>query len=206
MKKLLSIFLLVLFAAQGCSLVSTSEQAMSENVKSSFVDALDCGDADIENSAYCAVTHIGDFDLVLPDDVQTYLGFSMALVDGDDVESSIVATSHVAALHLGPETARLTALVATTEEDEIELGQISADIETLLSGVEHSFDISEGLASYLDGERDFTGYTILESTVTSATYDSPLPYTIHYTGNAYVVIEDAIGGVYVSVFPDTPVS
>ncbi len=206
MRKTLLTFMVLLLIVSGC-LLSGPEESVSEGVIKRFAEEIDCSDGSTDPyNHWCAVEHIGEFSLVLPEEVQTYLGFSVALSDDESVRDAIDTNTHVAALHIGPDTARLTALIGTTDQDNEQLDSIAAFLTGALQGIGGQLNVPEDLIAYLESEREFPGYTMSKLDDVSAVYNAELPYTVYYItdqfyGDAYLVIEDAIGGLYVSVFP-----
>ncbi len=171
-----------------------------------FSQELHCevGKRDV-NRHWCAVTRIGKDEFAAPKQTTTYLGVTVPLKADDAIRRTVLDRTAVAALHLGPAGARLTSLKASSPQEEKEMLPVLVAIGLTLKGeIQGPIPVSPGLWGFLRSEQSQPGYP-LKTSKTSAEYVGKLPASIYRVntaaGAAYVVVEAASDGQFVSVFP-----
>jgi len=192
------------------SLTHAAQGSGASELAQRFAHALDCGPGKRDlNRHWCPVTRIGKDSFATPAQTTTYLGLSVTLRPNDEVRKAVLEHTEVAALHLGPTGVRLTSLRPSNEQEKQDMLPILLSIgNALKSGSSDSIAMSAGLNGFLTGESKKPGYP-LRVGKDSAEYTGKLPaqiYRVQVQAGlfAYVVVETAPDGRFVSIFPVVP--
>ena len=171
-----------------------------------FAASIKCGAKDKDpQRAWCAVTKVDKAAFKAPKETSTLLGLSVELPDDADVNTQLLGTTSVSALHLGSATAKLTSLKPSNEQEAKDMVPVLFDIAGALKMDGKSIGVTKDLNDYLTSERAKPGNP-MKAAGKSMEYTAKLPSRLYQVGNAYVVIESAAKGYFVSVFPAVPLT
>ncbi len=153
--------------------------------------------------AWCPVTRLDSAAFKAPAQTSTLLGLSVELPDGGAVNGQLLETTSVSALHLGAAAVRLTSLKPSNEQEKKDMLPVLFDIAGALKMDGKQIKVPRDLDGFLTSERAKPGYP-MTATGRAMEYTGKLPARLYQVGNAFVVIESAPKGYYVSVFPAVP--
>lgn len=159
------------------------------------------------NRVWCPVAAAGHGPFTPPDKTAIRIGLTLALPAGKDPADVVLANTSLAALIIGKDGAKITALTASNDAERKELAMVTASVAAALKGLGSPVTVKPDLESYL--EQHATSLHPLALDADGGKFQgSALLATIERVegapwGAAWVVMEPAGKGTYVSVFPDS---
>jgi hypothetical protein len=199
----LTLALLVAFPSTGFAEGPLTDDAVGAIAKR-FAASIKCDakSKDLQR-AWCAVTKVDKAAFKAPRATTTMLGLSVELPDGAEVNTQLLDTTSVSALHLGASAVRLTSLKPSNEQEKKDMLPVLFDIAGALKMDGKAVGVTKDLGGFLDGERAKPGYP-MTAAGKAMEYTGKLPSRLYQVGAVYVVVESAPKGYYVSVFPAVP--
>ena len=171
-----------------------------------FSASIKCGAKEKDpQRAWCAVTKVDKAAFKEPKDTTTLLGLSVELPEGADVNTQLLGTTTVSALHLGAAAVKLTSLKPSNEQEAKDMLPVLFDIAAALKLDGKAIGVTKDLNDYLTGERATPGNP-MKAAGKSMEYTAKLPSRLYQVGNVFVVVESAAKGNFVSVFPNVPLT
>ena len=152
---------------------------------------------------WCPVAHLAQAKYLPVKAPNSALGLSMELPDEGELRRLLLDTTSLSALHLARGTARVTSLKPSSEQEKADLLPVLYDVALALKGMGQSVSVTRDLNAFLSTERAKAGYP-LKAAGKSMEYAGKLPARLYQLKNAFVVIESAPSGYFVSVFPAVP--
>jgi hypothetical protein len=214
----ITLFLLVLMPAVGSTDARAElPHAAAAEVARRVAGAIDCRGATDPLRAWCAVASLGTASYAAPAAPVVHLGISLAFRQGNEVRSEVLKTTHVSALVAGPAGVSLVPIRPENAKEKQDLASVAAQLALQLK--QGSFApvpvlVSSGLRGFLDGLAARSGRPV-RLTPNGGAFTASLPariYSVTYTARslrhaypvkAYVVLEQATDGIWVSVFPQS---
>jgi hypothetical protein len=188
--------------APAVALAGEVSEATITDVTRRFAAELSCAKGSKDpNRAWCPVTAIGKgaFKPARQNEIQ--LGFSASLKDGAKVSETLANSTELAVLYLGPTEARLTSLTPSTPDEQKQLAAVVFELAKRLKGMaKGQVELPADLGGFVTMDSRQQRFPLTVSGA-SASFPAKLPSRIFRSGDAFVVIEQADGGVRVSVFP-----
>lgn len=176
-----------------------------------FAAEIDCAPESRNlHRAWCAVTMLEKAAWSAPEARTAYLGLAMELKDGGKVIEGLLRTTHTAVLSVSSKDAKVTTIRASKgkPDEEQELARVVFDLALVLKGKEkaRAIEASAGLVRYVASLASRPGYPVRAAPKGGAHYTGKLPARLLKVtglpyGEAYVAIEKAEGGWFVSLFP-----
>lgn len=171
-----------------------------------FASALNCGSGDDPLRVWCSVAEIGTAAFVAPKDVQALSGMSVVLPRGTSIRAALLKNLRFSVLALSAKQAFLQELRPENAEERQEiLGGLMAVTSALKLGGAVA-PLSAGLAGEVKNLRAGLAQKghPLKDEGKRATYTAQTPSEVYFVDSkrrAYVVIERAPDGLFVSLFP-----
>ena len=146
--------------------------------------------------------------LTLPSQPTSYLGLSAWVADGDRVQEALSRQVGLSVLHVDQAGAALVALKSDDAEERAEMIRAYVSVARALQGHGDEILVTEEMHAYIDGQRQATPrYTITANDVVGLWTGQLDTYIWEAQdggwGRVLVVVEDATGGMFVSLFPMT---
>ncbi len=143
-------------------------------------------------------------DFVPPSKERAYLGLSMEWVPTVKIAETLSKSLQPAVLYLGAKEVRTTTLKPSNEKEAQELATLQSTLESILKGENRSIQVSQVLSNFLKSElkKPKHPFTLDKK---GAQFTGLNPSRIlrvkNQTGELFVVLEQAEGGMFVSLFP-----
>ena len=171
--------------------------------------SVDCavGSTDLDRS-WCPVQSAGHGPFVPPEATQIRMGLTLSLRPGEEPKDVILDRTTVSALFIGGGGAKILDVRPSNDQEQQDLVTTVFSIAEILKGMHGTTQVAVtgDLQSYLQGQgTDLHPLTADEHGASIS--GAPNPTDIERIegqpwGAAYVVVETAPDGVFVSVFPD----
>jgi hypothetical protein len=173
-----------------------------------FAAELKCGPASKDpHRGWCPVGGLDKAGFSAPAQAQVLLGLTVELADGAKVPASLLEHVRLGVLSVGPSSARITDLRPSNKDEEKELAGVIFELGKALKGQDKAavIPVSKGLAGYLQGEGRKPGRP-LRTGAGGAHFTGQIPARLYRLtgqpyGDAYVVVEQAPNGIFVSIYP-----
>ena len=174
--------------------------------------AVDCKSSSTDPlRPWCAVTLIKNKGYAPPTKRGVALGISAPLGKGKDVREALFKQASVSAIGFNAGKLTVRDLKPENPQEAQELAQVAAQVAAVLkSGAPAPIKVSKGLAGFLPTIADGATAAVKPSAKQAAdfTLKNPAHVSVVTVGkvSVYVVVEDAVDGSWVNLFPFVPVA
>ncbi len=204
---IVTLFFSLIAVSFSSNAADLSEQAVADAAKI-FSTEIQCGpnSQDVWRN-WCPITLLGKTAFSAPATPTTLVGISMSLHQNAKVIPALQQTTDLAVLTLSSNSAKVTDLRPSNEQEKQDLIQVMMALSNSLKGMtkKDPIPVTSGLADFLKGEKSKPGnsYKVEKN---SAVYSAKLPTRLYKVtspvyGDAYVAVEQAADGLAISIFP-----